>query len=224
MRLGAVEETKFKSKDGTEIHGFLAKPPDYAAGKRYPTLLRIHGGPIGQYECSFDVEWQMFAANGYVVVAANSRGSSGRGRVSAGDLRGLGQRRRPTTSSPRRRRGGAGHRRSGPARRRRLELRRHPDRLRIATTRVQGGDQRRRIATSRRYGDDQYVREYDHELGTPWKNIDVWLKVSFPFFHADRITTPTLFLCGEDDFNVPLAALRADVPGAAEPRRSDASL
>ena len=54
------------------------------------------------------------------------------------------------------------------------------------------------------YGTDQYVREYEQELGTPWKNLEGWLKVSFPFLHADRITTPTLFLCGEDDFNVPL--------------------
>ena len=54
------------------------------------------------------------------------------------------------------------------------------------------------------YGTDQYVREYEQELGTPWKNLDAYLKVSFPFLHADRITTPTLFLCGEEDFNVPL--------------------
>ena len=54
------------------------------------------------------------------------------------------------------------------------------------------------------YGTDQYVREYEQELGTPWKNLDAYLKVSFPFLHADRITTPTLFLCGDADFNVPL--------------------
>ena len=38
----------------------------------------------------------------------------------------------------------------------------------------------------------------------PWRNLDVWLHNSFPFLHADRIVTPTLFLCGQDDFNVPL--------------------
>ena len=67
------------------------------------------------------------------------------------------------------------------------------------------------------------MREYEQELGTPWKNLDAYLKVSFPFLHADRITTPTLFLCGDEDFNVPLHQLGADVPGAEEPRRSDAS-
>jgi len=54
------------------------------------------------------------------------------------------------------------------------------------------------------YGTDQYVREYEAELGTPWANPDVYTRVSFPFFHADRIVTPTLFLCGDKDFNVPL--------------------
>ena len=47
-------------------------------------------------------------------------------------------------------------------------------------------------------------REYEQELGPPWKNLDTWIHVSFPFFQADRITTPTLFLCGEADFNMPL--------------------
>jgi hypothetical protein len=54
------------------------------------------------------------------------------------------------------------------------------------------------------YGTDQYINQYETELGPPWKAQDVWLKVSYPFFHADRIKTPTLFMCGEKDFNVPL--------------------
>jgi len=54
------------------------------------------------------------------------------------------------------------------------------------------------------YGTDQYIREYEQELGTPWKNVENYLRVSYPFFHADRITTPTLFLCGDADFNMPL--------------------
>ena len=55
------------------------RPVDYVPGKKYPTILRIHGGPVGQFECSLEEEWQWFAGNGYVVVAANPRGSSGRG-------------------------------------------------------------------------------------------------------------------------------------------------
>ena len=54
------------------------------------------------------------------------------------------------------------------------------------------------------YGTDQYIRDYEHELGVPWKNPEAWQRISFPFLHADRIKTPTLFLCGQSDFNVPL--------------------
>ena len=51
------------------------------------------------------------------------------------------------------------------------------------------------------YGMDQYIIQYDQEMGPPWKNKDAWMKVSYPFFHADRIRTPTLFMGGQDDFN-----------------------
>ena len=55
------------------------------------------------------------------------------------------------------------------------------------------------------YGTDQYIVQYNLEMGPPWKNPDVWMKVSYPFFKADRIKTPTLFMCAESDFNVPCA-------------------
>ena len=53
------------------------------------------------------------------------------------------------------------------------------------------------------YGDDEYAHEYEIELGTPWGNREAWDRASYPFLHADRIATPTLFQCGERDFNVP---------------------
>jgi pimeloyl-ACP methyl ester carboxylesterase len=54
------------------------------------------------------------------------------------------------------------------------------------------------------YGTDMYIREYEAELGKPWENPEAYMKVSYPFLNAGKITTPTLFLCGERDFNVPL--------------------
>jgi len=54
------------------------------------------------------------------------------------------------------------------------------------------------------YGTDQYVIQYDYEIGPPWKALDTYVKISYPFLHADRITTPTLFLGGERDLNVPV--------------------
>jgi dipeptidyl aminopeptidase/acylaminoacyl peptidase len=53
------------------------------------------------------------------------------------------------------------------------------------------------------YGADEYARDYELELGTPWRNFDAYVRVSTPFLHADRIRTPTLFLCAGDDMNVP---------------------
>jgi dipeptidyl aminopeptidase/acylaminoacyl peptidase len=54
------------------------------------------------------------------------------------------------------------------------------------------------------YGTDQYITQYEEEIGLPWKARDLWLKISYPFFQADRIKTPTLFMGGEKDFNVPV--------------------
>ena len=53
------------------------------------------------------------------------------------------------------------------------------------------------------YGHDQYILDYDTELGQPWANRAVWDKISF-FYQVDKITTPTLFMGGEIDWNVPI--------------------
>jgi dipeptidyl aminopeptidase/acylaminoacyl peptidase len=82
----------------------------------------------------------------------------------------------------------------------------------ILTDEVIARDRRFKAATSGAgsanaltgYGTDQYVKEYETELGTPWANTKAYLEVSYPFLHADRIVTPTLFLCGDQDWNVPL--------------------
>ena len=207
LKLGDCQEIKFNSQDGTPIGGLVVRPPDFQEGKKYPALLRIHGGPVGQFSNDFDFEWQLFAAHGYVVVAANPRGSSGRGLafskaiyadwgnkdvqdvLAAVDFviaQGIAD----------------------------------PNRLGIGgwsyggmlTNYTIARDQRFKAAVSGAgtsniladYGTDMYVRDYEVELGTPWTHLDNWLRVSFPFLHADKIVTPTLFLCGDKDFNVPL--------------------
>jgi dipeptidyl aminopeptidase/acylaminoacyl peptidase len=207
VRLGAVEETKFRSKDGTEIHGFLVRPPDAVPDRRYPAVLRIHGGPVGQFGNSFSFEWQLLAARGYLVLAANPRGSSGRGegfqKAIYADWGDKDVQDVLAAVDNAVARGWA-----------------DPERLGIggwsyggmltnytiaSTTRFRGATSGASISNILAgYGTDQYIREYEQELGTPWKNLATWLKISFPFLHADRITTPTLFLCGEADFNVPL--------------------
>jgi dipeptidyl aminopeptidase/acylaminoacyl peptidase len=54
------------------------------------------------------------------------------------------------------------------------------------------------------YGTDQYIRDYEMELGKPWEHPDVWIRISYPFLHNERVVTPTLFMGGDKDFNVPL--------------------
>src|SRR5260370_11544757 len=80
LQVAQSEEVAFKSKDGTDVHGLLTYPVGYVKGTKVPLLLRIHGGPNGQDQHSFSFERQVFAANGYAVLAVNYRGSSGRGQ------------------------------------------------------------------------------------------------------------------------------------------------
>ncbi len=78
-RLGEVEEIWYTSVDGFRIQGWIIKPPDFDAAKQYPLILSIHGGPHGMYGVGFNFAWQNHAANDYVVLYTNPRGSSGYG-------------------------------------------------------------------------------------------------------------------------------------------------
>jgi dipeptidyl aminopeptidase/acylaminoacyl peptidase len=207
VQLAPIEEISFKSRDGTPIGGFLVRPVGYQPGTRVPAVLRIHGGPVSQFANEFDFGWQLLASQGYAVVAANPRGSSGRGeKFSTAIWADWGNKDGQDVlaavdyvvaqgvADPARL-GVGGWSYGG-----------------ILTNQVIARDSRFKAAISGAgqsnvlagYGTDQYVREYEAELGTPWGNTAAWLKVSFPFVHADRIVTPTLFLCGDKDFNVPL--------------------
>ena len=78
--LGSVEEIGFDSSvDGRRIQGWIVRPPNFTAGKKYPLLLEIHGGPFASYGASFAAEIQLYAAAGYVVLYLNPRGSTGYG-------------------------------------------------------------------------------------------------------------------------------------------------
>ena len=79
VQLGEVEEFWYPSVDGLQIQGWIVKPPDFDAAKKYPLILRIHGGPHAMYSFGFDFKNQNHAANGYVLLYTNPRGSSGYG-------------------------------------------------------------------------------------------------------------------------------------------------
>jgi dipeptidyl aminopeptidase/acylaminoacyl peptidase len=88
IRLSQPEEFWLDSTDDTKLHGWVMKPIDYLEPKRYPAVLEIHGGPHTQYGWAFFHEFQVLAAQGYVVVYTNPRGSKGYGESHAAAIRG----------------------------------------------------------------------------------------------------------------------------------------
>jgi dipeptidyl aminopeptidase/acylaminoacyl peptidase len=208
LQLGTVEDFDFTSPDGTKVGAILVKPVGYEASRRYPLILYIHGGPNGQDQHEFDLETQLLAAHGYAVLNVNYRGSAGRdvkfqtaifgdwGHYEVVDLlAGVDAAIAKGIADPARL-GIGGWSYGG-----------------ISTNYTIATDPRFKAAVSgagsslqhAMYGTDQYIFQYNLEMGPPWKNPEAWLKVSYPFFKADRIKTPTLFLCAEADFNVPCA-------------------
>ena len=209
LQLGKTEEVSFKSATGPEVHGLLTKPTGYVEGTKVPFLLRIHGGPNGQDQHSFAAERQLFAANGYAVLAVNYRGSSGRGAKFSRSiwadwghfevedlLAGVDHVIKLGVADPARL-GVGGWSYGGIL----------TDYLIATDTRFKAGTSGAGTAfTVAFYGTDQYIIQYDYEIGPPWnpKSWETYQKLSYPFLHADRIKTPTLFLGGEKDFNVPV--------------------
>ena len=79
IKLGEVEEVWYNSSDGTRIQGWVVKPPSFDPSQNYPMILHIHGGPHAMYNVAFNYSFQNFAANGYLVLYTNPRGSTGYG-------------------------------------------------------------------------------------------------------------------------------------------------
>ena len=77
VTFGEVEEVWYESVEDFDIQGWIIHPPDFDPNKEYPLMLAIHGGPHGMYNVGFNFGWQEHAANGYVVLYTNPRGSSG---------------------------------------------------------------------------------------------------------------------------------------------------
>jgi dipeptidyl aminopeptidase/acylaminoacyl peptidase len=83
LDLPKMEDFWFTAKDGVKVQGFLIRPPGFDAAKKYPVKLLIHGGPQGAWGDEWSYRWnaELFAANGYVVIMINSRGSTGYGQA-----------------------------------------------------------------------------------------------------------------------------------------------
>jgi dipeptidyl aminopeptidase/acylaminoacyl peptidase len=206
LRLADVRELHFKSRDGTAVEAFLYLPPDFKQGQRYPTLLRIHGGPVSQFDRSFNSEGQLFAARGYAVVMTNPRGSSGYGaKFSRAIFADWGNKDFDDVMAAvdeavrlgfadANRLGVGGWSYGG-----------------ILTNYVITKSTRFKAAVSgasealytSNYGHDHYQNLWEIELGLPWTHQRSWDRIS-PFWSVAKITTPTLWMGGNNDWNVPI--------------------
>ena len=90
LALRPAEPFWFDGAAGTKVQGFIVKPPNFDAAKKYPVVFLIHGGPQGVWPDSWSYRWNpnMFAAPGYLVVAVNPRGSTGYGQQFTDDISG----------------------------------------------------------------------------------------------------------------------------------------
>jgi dipeptidyl aminopeptidase/acylaminoacyl peptidase len=206
LKLTHGEYVQFKSKDGTLVSGYLYKPVDFIPGKKYPTVLRPHGGPVWAYYAEFDHLPQLLAASGYAVLFPNPRGSTGRGQDYAkaiwADWGNKDYQDDMAMVDYAIEQGIA-----------------DPDKLAVSgwsyggistdfiitqTTRFKAAISGAGSAFfTSMYGHDHYQRDYETELGHPWENRAVWERVS-PFYRVAKVTTPTLFMGGAIDWNVPI--------------------
>jgi len=206
LKLVQPEYVQFKSKDGTTVHGYLYKPLDYTPGKKVPTILRPHGGPVWAYYAEFTHLAQLFAANGYAVLFPNPRGSSGYGESYAkaifadwgnkdyqDDMAMVDYAIAQGIADPDKL-GVGGWSYGGIS----------TDFIIAQTTRFKAAISGAGEALNTSfYGHDEYQRDYETELGRPWENHALWDKLS-PFYKVANITTPTLFMGGDIDWNVPI--------------------
>jgi dipeptidyl aminopeptidase/acylaminoacyl peptidase len=208
LNLVPTEDISATSKDGTDVHGLLTKPASFKSGSPVPMILYIHGGPNGQDAHSFDFQRQWLATKGYAELNVNYRGGSGRGQDYAKAIA-----------------GDWGHFEV-------IDLQAGVDKAvamgvadpnkmcvtgwsygGILTDYMIASTDRFKCAISGAgtanalsfYGVDQYILQYDNELGPPWKDMQNYVKLSYPFFEVDkRVHTPTMFMGGTSDMNVPL--------------------
>jgi dipeptidyl aminopeptidase/acylaminoacyl peptidase len=206
LTLAVTDNIHFKSQDGTEIEAFLTKPIGFNSSMQYPMILHPHGGPVSQYSFAFNYQAQLFAAKGYLVLQPNPRGSSGYGQAFSqaifadwGNLdvqdvlAGVDYVVAQGLADPNKL-GVGGWSYGG-----------------ILTNYVITQSTRFKAAISgasealmrSNYGHDVYQLWWETELGLPWENAAAWEKIS-SFNHVAKITTPTLWMGGGSDWNVPI--------------------
>ena len=181
-------------------------PPNYDNQKIYPTIFVLHGGPVSQHDTSFDEFAQLYASNGYIAVLPNPHGSSGYGQDYSYALNkkwGVSDFKDVDAIADYLVESGISN----------------PDKLGVGgwsyggiltnyvitkSTRFSGAVSGASEVNHRaNYGHDIYQNEWEVELGFPWENIEDWEAIN-PFNDLGKVTTPTLVIGGQLDWNVPI--------------------
>jgi len=201
-----VEKLQFESADGTPVEAFFVRPLNFDASVRYPTILWLHGGPASQFSYSYSEIAQLFAANGYAVIMPNPRGSTGYGEEFAqGTVAAWGDKDFQDVMAA------VDHG---------IEIGLvDPDHLGVGgwsyggiltnyvitqTTRFKAASSGASLGlVTANYGHDHYQLMYELEFGLPWEHPERWIELS-PFSKVEAITTPTLWMGGALDWNVPI--------------------
>ncbi len=207
--LGDSEVVKWKSADGTEIEGVLTKPVGYESGKKYPLLMNPHGGPTGASLNAWYGTAQVMAANGYLVLQPNFRGSTGRGEKFAAANKntwGKGDYEDCMTGvefavqqgwADTDRLGAFGWSYGGYMT---FWMLTQTDRFRA----VSPGAGLTNIYSMYSQNDIQRYLRWFFGDGSPWENMDLYWDRS-PMKYVKNVKTPTMILHGQQDTRVPIA-------------------
>jgi dipeptidyl aminopeptidase/acylaminoacyl peptidase len=213
LDLPTAEPFTFSGAGGTEIHGLLVKPPDFDPARKYPVVMLLHGGPQTQWSDAWSYRWnaEMFAAPGYVVVMINRRGSTGAGQQFtdeiAGDwggkpyedlMKGLDfvLAKYPFTDGQRVAAAGASY--GGYM----IDWMESQSKGRFRALISHAGV----YDLASMYGSTEELWFPEHDLGgTPWSNPAAYQRMSPSTYAGEfgKYKTPTLVICGEQDFRVP---------------------
>ena len=207
-RLGDVEEIWYESTGGTQVQGWIVKPPDFDPARSYPLILHIHGGPHAMYNVAFSYPYQNFAANGYVTLYTNPRGSTGYG-TDFGNAIDNGY---PSVDYDDLMAGVDALIDRGYV---------NEDQMYVTgcsgggvlsswvigqTTRFAAAGVRCPVINWMSFAGtaDITVWGYYRYHGYPWDNPDKYLEHS-PLMYVENVTTPTILMTGEDDLRTPMA-------------------
>lgn len=203
---GKVERLSVAGFNDDPVESFVVYPLNYQADKAYPTVFLLHGGPVAQHSSAFKASAQHYAANGYITVLPNSHGSTGYGEDFSYSLRAqwgqpdfvdvdnIADHLVKAGISDASKLGVVGWSYGGMLTNYAI----------TKTTRFAGAVSGASSLNYRgSYGHDQYQRTWVDELGFPWENVDAWESIS-PSNDVGKITTPTLIMGGQLDWNVPI--------------------